>query len=244
MRHTAKTILALGAAALLLGGAGCSGADKQVALPPELANSDTSIAIRSDNLRNMQKEGDTVAAPEQPADASAKPAEQQPSMPTEGQWPRPTKFPGILPDIEIANKQVTIETAKGNIVFELFAKDAPKTVSNFVALAKSGYFDGLTFHRVVDGFVIQGGDPRGDGTGGPGYQFEDETVTRNYDAGIVAMANAGPNTNGSQFFIVLDDQPTLPKAYTIFGKVTSGMDVVRAIRKGDVMTRVTVEDRK
>lgn len=153
-------------------------------------------------------------------------------------------FPGVLPDGEIKNKKVTIETAKGTIVFELYPEDAPKTVSNFVYLAKEGYFDGLTFHRVEPGFVIQGGDPSGNGTGGPGYMFEDEPVTKDYDKGIVAMANAGPDTNGSQFFIMLEDNATLPKNYTIFGKVTSGQDVVDQIRVGDVMQKVTVEEKE
>ena len=149
-------------------------------------------------------------------------------------------FPGVLPENQIANREIRITTAKGDIVFALFDKDAPKTVSNFVYLAKGGFYDGLTFHRVEPGFVIQGGDPNGNGTGGPGYQFEDEKVTRGYTRGIVAMANAGPNTNGSQFFIMLADTP-LPPNYTIFGEVTQGMDVVDAVRVGDVMKSVMVE---
>lgn len=152
-------------------------------------------------------------------------------------------FPGELPADRITNKKVTIETAKGNIEFELYPEDAPKTVSNFVYLAEEGYYDGLTFHRVEPGFVIQGGDPDGVGTGGPGYKFEDEPVTKKYDEGIVAMANSGPDTNGSQFFIMLADNETLPPDYTIFGKVTSGMDVVKQIAVGDVMNKVTVSDK-
>ncbi|OGM01149.1 hypothetical protein A2480_00365 [Candidatus Uhrbacteria bacterium RIFOXYC2_FULL_47_19] len=151
---------------------------------------------------------------------------------------------GILPAERIENRQVKIKTNKGEIVFELFAEDAPKTVSNFVVLAESGYYDGLTFHRVVPKFVIQGGDPIGNGTGGPGYKFEDEPVTRNYLAGTVAMANSGPNTNGSQYFICLEDQPTLPKNYTIFGQVTSGLDVVQSIGIGDIMETVIVEPKQ
>lgn len=149
-------------------------------------------------------------------------------------------FPGILEDSKIKDRQIHIETPKGDIIFELFADEAPKTVSNFVYLTREGYFDGLTFHRVEPGFVIQGGDPNGNGTGGPGYTFEDEPVKRSYDRGIVAMANRGPNTNGSQFFIMLGDTP-LPPSYTVFGMVTSGMDVVDQIRVGDVMTKVQVE---
>lgn len=151
-------------------------------------------------------------------------------------------FPGVLPAEQITNKQIRIVTSKGDIVFKLHADTAPKTVSNFVYLASGDYFNGLTFHRREEGFVIQGGDPNGNGTGGPGYKFEDElNDDRTYVRGTVAMANAGPNTNGSQFFIMLGDVP-LPHAYTIFGEVTVGMDVVDAIKKGDVMTTVTVEE--
>lgn len=151
-----------------------------------------------------------------------------------------TEFPGELSEEELTGKNIRIETSKGTIEFELFGKDAPKAVSNFIFLTNEGYYNGLTFHRRDEGFVIQGGDPSGDGSGGPGYQFEDETVTKNYDKGIVAMANAGPNTNGSQFFIMLADNDTLPKNFTIFGKVTKGIDVVDKIQVGDVMDKVNV----
>lgn len=154
------------------------------------------------------------------------------------------EFPGTLTTEEIDNKQIRIHTEKGDIVFELFADTAPNTVSNMVYLTNGGYYNGLTFHRRVEGFVIQGGDPVGDGTGGPGYRFEDELDdSYQYDRGIVAMANAGPDTNGSQFFVMLADYP-LPKAYSIFGRVTEGMDVVDEIVEGDVMTNVTVEDKE
>ena len=129
---------------------------------------------------------------------------------------------------------VTIETNYGKIVFETYDSDAPNTVKNFVTLAGKGFYNNLTFHRVIPGFMIQGGDPKGDGTGGPGYQFADELnpATASYKAGykkgVVAMANAGPNTNGSQFFIMTADYP-LPNSYTIFGKVVSGQDVVDKI---------------
>lgn len=152
-------------------------------------------------------------------------------------------FPGELSSEKIVNKKVTIETDKGNIEFELYPEDAPKTVSNFVYLTEEGYYDGLTFHRVEPGFVIQGGDPDGVGTGGPGYKFEDEPVTKKYDEGIVAMANSGPDTNGSQFFIMLENNETLPPDYTIFGKVISGMDVVKQIAVGDVMNKVIIADK-
>lgn len=154
--------------------------------------------------------------------------------------PKTYAFPGVLPENQIAGRQIRVVTEKGIILFELFDKEAPKAVSNFVYLAKAGFYDGLAFHRVEPGFVIQGGDPNGNGTGGPGYVFEDEPVSRPYERGIVAMANRGPDTNGSQFFIMLEDAP-LPPNYTIFGRVTKGMDVVDAIRVGDRMASVQVE---
>jgi len=122
----------------------------------------------------------------------------------------------------------TIDTSQGTMKADLFAADAPLTVNNFVFLARQGYYDGVTFHRVINNFMVQTGDPTGTGTGGPGYRFNDEPVTRNYDRGTLAMANAGPNTNGSQFFIVHKDYP-LPKNYTIFGKVTDGLDTLDKI---------------
>jgi peptidyl-prolyl cis-trans isomerase B (cyclophilin B) len=135
----------------------------------------------------------------------------------------------------------TIKTNKGDIHLQLNPAEAPQTVNNFVTLARDGFYDGVVFHRVVPGFVIQGGDPTGTGSGGPGYKFKDEPVKRAYKAGTLAMANAGPNTNGSQFFICLEDQPSLPGLYTIFGDTTSGMEVVRSIRQGDIMQSVTIE---
>ncbi len=137
--------------------------------------------------------------------------------------------------------KVLLKTNKGDITLELNPQEAPVTVNNFVSLALDGFYDNVVFHRVETGFVIQGGDPTGTGRGGPGYRFQDEPVKRPYRAGTVAMANAGPNTNGSQFFICLADQPNLPPSYTIFGDTISGMDVVRNIRRGDVMQSVTVE---
>jgi cyclophilin family peptidyl-prolyl cis-trans isomerase len=115
----------------------------------------------------------------------------------------------------------TIETSAGRMTAELFASDAPGTVNNFVFLARDGFYDGVIFHRVIRGFMIQGGDPTGTGRGGPGYRFDDEQVTRRYSRGILAMANAGPNTNGSQFFVMHADYG-LPPNYTIFGQLTEG----------------------
>src|SRR5260370_21188085 len=126
--------------------------------------------------------------------------------------------------------QATITTDSGDIVIDLDPQRAPATVNNFVFLAREGFYDGLTFHRVVDDFVIQGGCPEGSGSGGPGYKFGDEPVVGEYIAGAVACANAGPNTNGSQFFIcTVDARHKLQKAYNLFGQVTRGMDVVLAI---------------
>ena len=145
---------------------------------------------------------------------------------------------------DITGKQVRITTKYGDIVFKLDNADqAPLATSSFVYLAKQKFFDGLTFHRVEPGFVIQGGDPNGTGTGGPGYQFADEPVTQDYTEGTVAMARTeAPATNGSQFFIMLADTPSLPKKYTIFGHVTSGMEFVKKIAIGDKMTKVIIED--
>lgn len=129
---------------------------------------------------------------------------------------------------------ITLETNFGAITFETYDTDAPKTVQNFITLAEKGFYNNLTFHRVIAEFMIQGGDPKGNGTGGPGYTFEDElnpaaeSYRTGYKKGVVAMANAGPNTNGSQFFIMLEDYP-LPNAYTIFGHVVEGQDVVDRI---------------
>jgi cyclophilin family peptidyl-prolyl cis-trans isomerase len=124
----------------------------------------------------------------------------------------------------------TLHTNHGAIELELYPDDAPKTVENFVKLASDGFYDGVIFHRVIPDFMIQGGDPTGTGTGGPGYQFEDEFNERRVVRGALAMANAGPNTNGSQFFIVTTDEaPWLDGKHTVFGQVTSGMDVVDTI---------------
>jgi cyclophilin family peptidyl-prolyl cis-trans isomerase len=133
-------------------------------------------------------------------------------------------------DIDLAKSYAaTLDTNHGEISIDFLAEDAPQTVNNFVFLARDGFYDNVIFHRVVPGFVIQGGDPTGTGRGGPGYQFRDELEKpRPYSRGTVAMANAGPNTNGSQFFICLDDVG-LPHSYTIFGRVTDGMDAVDAI---------------
>ncbi len=140
--------------------------------------------------------------------------------------------------------RATIETPRGEIVLELYPQHAPKTVNNFVFLSRQGFYNGVTFHRVIKDFVIQGGDPTGTGRGGPGYKFEDETTGNplTHETGVISMANAGPNTNGSQFFITHAPQPHLNGKHTVFGKVVDGMDVVYAIRQGDAMTRVVISE--
>jgi peptidyl-prolyl cis-trans isomerase B (cyclophilin B) len=141
--------------------------------------------------------------------------------------------------------RVTITTDRGAIVMDLDPQLAPKTVNNFIGLARQGYYDGLTFHRVVPEFVIQGGDPNGTGTGGPGYKFEDEPVQAEYTLGAVAMANSGPNTNGSQFFVCIDDcRRKLAPNYNLFGYVVDGIDVAQATEVGDVMRKVEIEERE
>ena len=158
--------------------------------------------------------------------------------------PRPASvkpMPGALPPNQLDGKHARIKTDRGDIVIALLGREAPLAASNFIWLAVQGFYNGLAFHRLEPGFVIQGGDPRGDGTGGPGYTFKDEPVRLPYRAGTVAMANSGPDTNGSQFFIVLADQPRLPPRYTIFGTVTDGMEVVQMMTRGDRMISVTIE---
>lgn len=154
------------------------------------------------------------------------------------------KFPGELSPDEIKNKKAVLETNKGLIEFEIYPQ-ASKAASNFIFLAKDGFYNGLTFHRVESGFVVQGGDPLGNGIGGPGYTFTEENLFyKKYDKGIVAYAKKGnepPGTGGSQFFIMLKDTP-LPPEYVIFGKVNKGMDVVEKIIVGDRMSSVVIID--
>jgi cyclophilin family peptidyl-prolyl cis-trans isomerase len=141
--------------------------------------------------------------------------------------------------------RVTITTDRGSIVMDLDPQLAPNTVNNFIGLARQGYYDGLTFHRVVPDFVIQGGDPDGTGTGGPGYKFNDEPVKAEYTLGAVAMANAGPNTNGSQFFVCIDDcRRKLAPNYNLFGYVVDGIDVAQATEVGDTMRKVEIDERE
>jgi len=158
----------------------------------------------------------------------------------EKQWQNPPEMQ-IDPD---KSYDARIETDKGDIVIELCPQHAPKTVNNFVFLAGEGFYDGVLFHRVINDFMVQGGDPAGTGRGGPGYKFEDELNANplTHEAKVISMANAGPNTNGSQFFITHCPQPHLNGKHTVFGKVTSGQDVVDAISQGDKMIKVTISE--
>jgi len=137
-------------------------------------------------------------------------------------------------------KKAMIETDKGNIVLELFENDAPNTVANFVKLINKGYYNGLKFHRVIPDFMVQGGCPVGNGTGGPGYTIKCEINPKKHQTGTLSMAHAGKDTGGSQFFITHSPQPHLDGVHTVFGQVIEGMDVVNAIRQGDIMKQVKV----
>jgi peptidyl-prolyl cis-trans isomerase B (cyclophilin B) len=154
------------------------------------------------------------------------------------QWSNP---PAMKIDLAKFHKAV-IETDRGIIEVELSAGHVPKTVNNFVFLARENFYDGVSFHRVIGNFMIQGGDPSGTGRGGPGYRFEDEVASNplRHERGVISMANAGPNTNGSQFFITHSPQPHLNGKHTVFGKVVSGLEVVDSIRQGDKMKKVTI----
>lgn len=156
------------------------------------------------------------------------------------QWNTPPEM-GIDPK---ETYQVEINTDKGQIVLELYPEHAPKTVNNFIFLTQQNFYDGVTFHRVIDNFMIQGGDPTGTGRGGPGYRFEDELAGNplRHESKVISMANAGPNTNGSQFFITHSPQPHLDGKHTVFGKVVRGEDVVDLIKQGDRMESVRIAE--
>ena len=156
----------------------------------------------------------------------------------EKQWDNP---PAMQIDPQ-KTYRVTIETNRGDMVLELYPEHAPKTVNNFVFLTQEGFYDGIVFHRVINDFMIQGGDPTGTGRGGPGYKFEDEAAANplKHETAVISMANSGPNTNGSQFFITHSPQPHLNGKHTVFGKVVEGKQIVNAIQQGDKMVKVIV----
>jgi peptidyl-prolyl cis-trans isomerase B (cyclophilin B) len=150
------------------------------------------------------------------------------------------------PEMQIdPNKNYTaiIETEKGNLVLELFAADVPVTVNNFVFLAREGFYNNTTFHRVIEDFMAQGGDPTGTGAGGPGYKFDDEFTSHSHVTGALSMANAGANTNGSQFFICYSPQHHLDGHHSVFGQLIEGMDVLLQIKNGDVIKRIVIEEK-
>lgn len=158
----------------------------------------------------------------------------------EQQWDAPPEM-----QIDVSkNYAVSIATSHGTIELELYPQHAPQTVNNFVFLAAQGYYDSVSFHRVIADFMIQGGDPTGSGSGGPGYRFADECEGNplTHERCVISMANSGPNTNGSQFFITHLATPQLDGKHTVFGKVTSGEDIVDAIQQGDTMVSVNVAD--
>ena len=158
--------------------------------------------------------------------------------------PKPKTYSAAPPMVIDTSKQytATIETEKGDLVLELFASDVPVTVNNFVFLAREGFYDGSTFHRVIPDFMVQGGDPTGTGRGDAGYRFDDEFTEHTHVAGALSMANAGPNTNGCQFFITYTPQHGLDGKHSVFGQLIEGMEVLKKITNGDVMKRITIEE--
>ena len=159
--------------------------------------------------------------------------------------PKPKTYSAPPPMTIDTSKQyiATIETAKGDLVLELFASDVPITVNNFVFLAREGFYDGTTFHRIIPDFMAQGGDPTGKGTGNPGYSFPDEFTAHKHVTGTLSMANSGPDTNGCQFFITYAPQPHLDGKHSVFGQLIEGMDVLKKLEDGDVMKRVIIEEK-
>ena len=178
------------------------------------------------------------------ADETPKPKPDSSPPPTTADTSKPKSYSAPPPMTIDTGKQytATIETNRGNLVLELFASDVPVTVNNFVFLAREGFYDGIIFHRVIDNFMVQCGDPTGTGTGGPGYKFADEITGHSHAAGALSMANAGANTNGSQFFITHSPQPHLDGKHSVFGQLIEGTDVLFSIEKGDKIVRMTIEE--
>ena len=152
-----------------------------------------------------------------------------------------TAPPSMTIDVDKAYTAI-IETEKGDLVLELFAKDVPMTVNNFVFLARDGFYNNTSFHRVIPGFMAQGGDPTGTGTGSPGYKFTDEFSEHKHNTGTLSMANSGPNSNGCQFFITYAPQSHLDGKHSVFGQLTEGMDVLQKIESGDAIKRITIQE--
>ena len=226
MKHLSRIILPVLLATALLG-AGCGQAE-----PEKQGLSGDSVAAQYGQSQGQQPADTTITpVPPAPEPEPAPVATSTPTNPLSEPKIKPVMetlaFPGVLPEKE-TNVKVSIKTTLGTIVVQLDPKAGPNAASNFVYLVKKGFYDGTIFHRVIPGFMIQGGDPTGTGSGGPGYQFANDPVTGSYPIGTLAMANAGRDTNGSQFFIMVDSAP-LPPDYSIFGKVVSGQDVADAI---------------
>gem|GEM_PF-355127 len=263
-----KHLILMTTMSLALVGFGCRPSDSPVSLDkyqakqaqgePAMGSNALDVpqnATRTENIENAapaqsepaKSESAPVASTSTPASSAATGTQAGPPQPA------PLAFPGILPDKEMTNRIVRLKTTQGEIVFELLPKEGPRAVSNFIYLTKQKFYDGIVFHRVVPGFVIQAGDPLTKdpnvprerwGTGGPGYEFQDDKVKLPYRKGIVAMANHGANTNGSQFFIMLEDSLALDPNYSIFGRVIKGQDVVSKIKIGDKILSATVEAKK
>ena len=195
--------------------------------------------IKENNIRGLEeREERQKISPEKLTVVQRYTANQQQSNEENG-----AKQPPAMQIDENKNYTAILKTSKGEITIELNAKATPKTVNNFVALSRDNFYNGTTFHRVIKDFMIQGGDPNGDGSGGPGYKFDDEPFEGDYKRGTVAMANSGPNTNGSQFFIIHQDYD-LPKNYVIFGKVIKGMEAVDKIAEAEVTMNASMEKSK
>ena len=163
-----------------------------------------------------------------------------PSEPAPTKKPMSYSAPPLMTIDTSKQYSATIEREKGNLVLELFASDVPVPVNNFVFLSREGFYDGTTFHRVIPDFMAQGGDPAGTGTGGPGYKFADEFTEHTHVTGALSMANAGPNTNGSQFFITYSPQHHLDGHHSVFGQLINGMDVLKTIKNGDTIVQITI----
>lgn len=215
--------------ALLALGGGCTSANQPATTPssqsPDAYSYATSGSMNGDGMPTMPAATSSATSSDvmPSASSSSTHSSSTPSVSDSS----PLAFPGVLPAAEV-NKKVRIKTTMGDIVIQLAHDQGPNAASNFIYLVKRGFYNGTIFHRVIPGFMIQGGDPTGTGRGGPGYRFEDDTVSSPYNDGVVAMANAGPDTNGSQFFIMVADYP-LPPSYSVFGKVVQGLDVAHKI---------------
>lgn len=246
-------ILLITAVSLTAMGQGCKPADSPVSL--DKYQGQQSSASAGDGLAPPQASSEQpIAQPETQQTITATPTQKtmEQNTTTAPQAPEKLAFPGIKPMAEITNKYVHLKTTKGEIVFELLGKEGPRAASNFAYLVGHKFYDGIIFHRVEPGFVVQAGDPQTKdpnvpqafwGTGGPGYMFEDDPVTIDYyKQGTVAMANTmRPGTNGSQFFIMKEDSQTLPKQFSVFGSVIKGMDIVNKIEVGDKIISATID---